>query len=174
MKTKTKKAPPFVAKGVPVWERYSCVGKVHRFPKTMPALEPRHFEHGTWAGDGLDSDHILDSDPRLAVCGTPRCAVGNVLSAFGLPAALGLWQGSPLEEQVKSGEGPVAEFVRAFAKNLGGSADSLMQLSDLFERPDSGRVRYTDSGNLKPHISARMAAKAYIKTIEEFGYTEEV
>lgn len=151
--------------------------EVHRAPRTMPHLTAKHFRFGHWHGID-DTPVIRDDDPRLTMCGTPRCAVGNVLSAFGLPCAPEIWMDSPLEKQVERGEGPVAKFVRIFAKHLGWKEyaeehglenldqPSLYDLSDLFES--------RDKWNTDEATETKKVAKAWDKTLTELGYTERL
>lgn len=130
---------------------------------------------------------------KLPVCATPRCAVGNVLSAFGQDPRPAAWEGSPLVNQLAKGEGPLAAFVKKFMKNLGAKipADanpSLTQLSDLFEigrcsiySPGvggtyvyaTGRHQGMDFYNdkSKTHVKADEAAKAFNKTVADFEFS---
>lgn len=137
----------------------------------MPVLTAAHFAHLVWINIQIDDYGKVSKEdlPKLHECGAPRCAVGNVLTAFGVDCRYQAWDWSPLDEQVRAGEGPVAMFVQEFVRQLYIVCDrqsphyatvTLHQLSVVFETI------------LRPTEAA--AALAWNETIRHFGYTEEV
>ena len=132
----------------------------------MPVLKPSDFVHGVWAvrrdGAYVDStigwvQNVLPSE--LAECGSRCCLVGNVRHAFGMPACP--HHGGELV-------GPGLRFLRKLCENIGRpiglESDNWpeLQASDAFE-----------GCNGNDPITGRSAARAWNKTIADFGYTED-
>jgi len=130
--------------------------EIKEWPAVMPELEPRHFAHGSYRGRGVYQENLAGG----LVCGTPRCAVGNVMVAFGQDPRQESWDCSLLHEQVDRGDGPMGKFVAAYIRELGGYGQTICDLSELFE-------------NDIVRISVEVAADAFNKTVRSFGYIED-
>lgn len=182
---------------------------ITRWPKELPHLTPKHFFKNTWTGDDVASalrtladtqyaiyqveqadvlKAIETIDKHLPVCSTPRCAVGNLMAAFGRDPRFDAWHRSGLSRQISAKEGPMYKFLSKFMDELEkefhlepGERNphtynetykrrkrSLMGLSDLFEYD----IGYASSDPDDEDSTKRGCAKAWQRTLEHFGYTE--
>lgn len=147
------------------------------WPKTMPHLTARDFIYEAWAKPADKKaekfaassceflDELAPKELEDRGCQTRCCLVGHVRHVFGLPADPDFGELPPQGEK----------FLRQLLKNAGAlKAVKDVQSADSWNHTfEHATAKVFDTGIDGRRITEQQAARAWRKTLQDFGYTED-